>query len=77
MTGVFENHGMKCPHCGEDDEIDVQAKIWVRLVCDGTDIDESASGDHEWEDDSAVACRGCGHEATVKEFTPIEESKAA
>jgi xylose isomerase len=72
MSNCFD---MKCPECGTENEIDVQACVWVRLCYDGTDIFDAHSGDHEWNDNSAAICCACAHEATVREFRkPAETS---
>ncbi len=67
MTNTFD---MKCPKCGDEDQIDINAAVWVRLTHDGTDADTSGSGDHEWSDTTAACCGACGHTATVGDFTP-------
>ncbi len=51
------SYGMKCPHCGESNQIDVAATIWVRLCRGGTDIYEAANGDQEWNSNSATYWR--------------------
>jgi hypothetical protein len=60
---------MRCPKCGQDDQIDIRAAVWVRLCPDGTDIFAAENGDHEWNDDATAICQGCGHTATVGKFT--------
>ena len=63
------SYGMKCPSCGESNQIDVAAIVWVRLCQDGTDIFEAANGDQEWTDTSAAYCGSCDHAGTVASFT--------
>jgi DNA-directed RNA polymerase subunit RPC12/RpoP len=65
---VQETHEISCPQCGDDTQIDVAATIWVRLTSDGTDVDASNDGSHEWDDTSTVECQNCNHSGTVKEF---------
>lgn len=72
---VSSEHGLCCPECGRDDEIDISAEIWVRLTPDGTDADESHCGDHYWDDDSAARCLACNHNGTVLEFS-LPEAEA-
>jgi hypothetical protein len=55
--------------CQSPHEIDICAAVWVRVSADGTDVTD-ANNDHEWEDDSRCACGACGHEGTVRTFTP-------
>lgn len=60
--------GNVCPKCGEADQIDVAATVWVRLTNDGSDADESMSGDHEYDDDSNAECAACGYKAKLASF---------
>jgi hypothetical protein len=65
--------GYECPECGEDDTIDITAKVDVRLTEDGTDADESRDGSHEWDEDSPASC-GCGWQGKVADLeTNYEE----
>lgn len=59
---------MRCPACRESSGIDVSAQVWVRLVRDGTDADESQDGSHEWADDSPARCTGCDYTGKVADF---------
>ena len=68
MTDLDNDFGMKCPHCGDSDQIDVAATVWVRLCRDGTDVFEPDNGDHEWTDFSAAHCGSCGHDGAVASF---------
>lgn len=70
MDNQFE---MVCPECGESDEIDIAATVWVRLCADGTAPDEAEDGDHTWDDASPCKCVGCGHVATVADFETNDE----
>jgi hypothetical protein len=65
---VFSTWDMRCPQCFEDHKIDVAAKIWVRLVPDGTDVDEAQDHDHEWDEKSPAVCRACDFQGTVFDF---------
>lgn len=65
---VRENHGICCPKCGSDDQIDVCANVWVRLCDNGTDAYESENGDQEWDDDSPCSCNVCDYDGTVGSF---------
>jgi hypothetical protein len=69
MTNCFE---MKCPKCGNEDQIDIHAAMWVRLTSDGTDADTSVCGEHVWCRDSMAACRACDYNGTVKDFEKSE-----
>ncbi|QYY33712.1 hypothetical protein K2O51_31195 (plasmid) [Cupriavidus pinatubonensis] len=65
MTTVFENHGMACPNCGDDNCLNVEIQSVARLLPTGTDI----VGDQEWSDRSHVICDACGHEGPVSKFS--------
>jgi hypothetical protein len=67
MTNVFD---MRCPNCGADDCIDIQARLWVRVTAEGTDADASENGDHEWTQDSPAHCTACGYCRRVRDFEP-------
>lgn len=67
---------MKCPKCGCEDQIDIQAAIWVRVTSDGTDADAPSCGDHIWCPDSAAACEACDYNGKVKDFEPQAEATA-
>ena len=60
-----------CPKCGNADQIDVAATVWVRLTMDGSDADEPMRGDHEYDDDSEAACGNCGYEGKLSTFVEI------
>jgi len=62
---------MRCPKCGESDSIEIEAKIWVRLMHDGTD--EVQGGCTEWDDDSLARCDHCDYEGKVKDFEEVCE----
>ena len=49
MTNCFD---LRCPKCGNSDQIEVSASIWARVTDDGTDTDLSKKSSHEWDDDS-------------------------
>ena len=65
---VMMTWGVRCPKCGNADEIDVAASVWVRLCADGTDPFLAACGDHEWTGDSEACCTACGFRGTVRDF---------
>jgi rubrerythrin len=59
---------MRCPKCGEEDEILVYASMWVSLTDDGTDpyADSTRNmGGVEWEDKSPAHCPSCGHDGIL------------
>lgn len=66
MSNFFD---MRCPHCGDTEQIDLQASVWIRVCADGTDADASGCGDHEFTPESTASCGACGHLATVAAFT--------
>lgn len=66
-----------CPKCAEID-LDVHVLTFARMTfdengeVDGTDTTESQDGNHEWNEDSIMACRACGHTAKASEFEQPE-----
>jgi len=55
---------MRCPKCGEEDEILVYASMWVSLTDEGTDPYADSvrnMGGVEWENKSEARCPSCGH----------------
>lgn len=67
----------RCPKC-KSDQVQVTVKGWANL--DQSDPDniqtEPADSDHEWDDDSAMRCVGCGHAALVREFRRVDRAAA-
>ena len=63
---------MRCPQCGDDQHLDIQAAVWIRVCADGTDADAANCGDHEFTPDSTACCQSCGHWASVAAFTATE-----
>jgi hypothetical protein len=64
---VADTWEMACPGCAHGEFLDVQAKVFVRLVEDGTDIDGSGNHDHEWDEDSICQCSSCGWSGLVED----------
>jgi hypothetical protein len=69
MTNCFD---LRCPKCGNSDEIDVSASIWARVTDQGTDPDLAKDGSHEWDDDSPARCAACGHSGKMTSFRQDE-----
>ncbi len=40
---------MRCPNCGDEDRLDIQATVWTRVTDDGADVDAAGDGNHEYE----------------------------
>ncbi len=59
---------MRCPKCGDEDRIDIQASVWLRVCEDGTDADASRDGPHDFTPESPAVCSACGHWGSVKSF---------
>ncbi len=61
---VWDEWHLKCPKCGSDEYLEVVFKGTARLTSQGTeDI-----GDHEWDQESYMACAHCGHDGNVRDF---------
>ncbi len=63
-----------CPKCGTDDQIDVEAKVWVRVINDPnlglrSDLDVlSANPDPLMDERCRVSCDACGKRGLLKRF---------
>ena len=68
MTSVRETFGLCCSNCGSDESLQVQVSTMADLSADGSE----PTGDQEWQEDSFIHCRACGHTGTVKNFTAKE-----
>ncbi|WP_299593586.1 hypothetical protein, partial [uncultured Tateyamaria sp.] len=66
-TSVRSVWNMICPSCQQDDTLDVQTHVMVRITKDGTDVQESCDGSHEWDDNSKLLCASCGWTGTVND----------
>ena len=65
MTNFLD---MRCPKCGNEDRLDIQATVWIRVCEDGTDADASRDGTHDYEPGNPAQCAACGHCGTVRQF---------
>ncbi len=65
MTNFLD---MRCPNCGDETAIDIEATIRVCVCCDGTDADASSDGTHTFDADSPAHCDHCGFHGTVEQF---------
>jgi hypothetical protein len=62
---------MRCPKCGNEDRLDIQATVWIRVCEDGTDADAAEGTSdlgHQYTPDSPAFCAACGHWAAVWQF---------
>lgn len=62
----------KCPDCGST-ALDVSVQTWAALDQSDpenfeTDTDAAEYGGHEWDENSIMRCRECGHNAIAEEF---------
>lgn len=60
MSTVREEHGVACPKCGSDEQIEVVYTSWTRLVPDGTDDDNVLDKSVEYDNESPCRCGKCG-----------------
>jgi hypothetical protein len=59
---------MRCPKCGNEDQLDIQALHSIRVCDDGFDDNVPNCGGHEYEPASPALCRACGRPGTIREF---------
>jgi hypothetical protein len=63
--------GLSCPVCGQEDTINVLAKVWVELNDDGTDAYADTldmKGGPEWDENSEADCPDCGFSGLMGDF---------
>ena len=70
--------GNACPQCGHDQEVLINACMWVSVVDDGTDpyadsVDNL--GGVEYDDNSDAICPRCGYNGKLAEWTVGCEGK--
>lgn len=65
--------GLVCPKCGSGLQIDIAARVWVRVDQDGTSAMDARDGSHEWDGASFAVCCACDHCATVADFRPVAD----
>lgn len=53
---VGNQFGYVCPKCKKGNRLRIAARVWVTLLPDGTDNNDS---DTEWDNESAAACLAC------------------
>lgn len=63
--------GISCPKCGFEDGFNIRGESIFHVRDDGT----AEFGDVDWDQDSLIVCRNCGHRGTVKEFSLKEDFK--
>ena len=61
----------QCPACGRNDQIRVQASVWMWIEKDGTEPDLD-DGDIEFDDASQARCGACDHSGQFAEFKRYE-----
>lgn len=69
---VSEEHGMRCPKCGEDHSIIIAATVNAHLLPDGV---EEHDGAYEWSSTDACRCTNCGHSGLVEDFQIEDEDE--
>lgn len=67
--------GVRCPVCGYEEGVEVQAKVWTAVIDNGTD----EHGDTIFTDETPAMCGDteCQHEATFGEFLIANQQKNA
>jgi len=57
-------HGLRCPECDKDHDLNVAFTGTARLTVDGSED----NGAHEWDDKSPLFCGACGFNGLAEEF---------
>ena len=66
----------KCPKCNATSE-GTNFNIVATATFEVSDMGTEDYGDVEWNDDSPMWCRACGHSGIVADFTNTEEEMAS
>ena len=73
--------GLRCPKCGQDEELLVWAEMCVSLTDAGTDPHADSTRNHggtEWNETSMTECPACGFSAMMAAFVaPADKRKTA
>lgn len=56
---------LKCPNCGRNDRIEIDARVWVRLAADGA---VRLSQNYDYGPDSPAECCACKHSGNLSGF---------
>jgi DNA-directed RNA polymerase subunit RPC12/RpoP len=75
MDGKGNEFGLRCPKCGNKDELNVECRVFVTVVGEYVEDPyersnmayEPFSG-WQWQSDDGAQCPKCGHTATVAAF---------
>lgn len=70
--------GMKCPNPECEDPYGpfyISTIVSVLANDTGTEVEGGDDWDAEWEDSSAISCKACEHDGTVKDFKDPEVKK--
>jgi hypothetical protein len=59
---------IRCPECGNTDQLDIEATISVRVTENGTDADLSGDGYWTYTPKSWTACGACGYGGELRQF---------
>lgn len=63
--------GLRCPHCGRDDQLTIEMTTWATVTVAGTVLDSSA----DYDSGSACNCMACNHCASLCEFEIARQPK--
>jgi hypothetical protein len=77
---MANGYGLKCPKCGNTDELNIECRVFVTVVgnrvqdpYDRSKYAHKAFSGWQWGDVNAAQCPKCEHEATVADFKPDEK----
>ena len=63
----IDNWHLKCPKCGEDEDLMIEIRMWAMVTTEGLELSD-AGGAKSWNGKSACACGECQHSGTVEDF---------
>jgi hypothetical protein len=67
--------GVRCPKCGQDEDLWVIGLAWFTVTEDGAEQAGKPDGDVEWGADAPARCPKCGFEGNWSEFFYDEENE--
>lgn len=67
MTNTNCLDGLRCPKCGQEDQL----KIVALITCVVTDEGSEAVGCHDWDQDSPTTCPECVFSGKLKDFRKL------
>ena len=74
MRNLADLFHLKCPNCGQAEQLGINIKCFATVTADGTGLTgdyewSDCSFDYEWDDESFTQCPSCLTDGTIADFT--------